>query len=159
LARSIVLTDDDGVSTEIQVDDETRAALLLFNERIDEARADERAAKRVAKAERGKDEAASRVRSLGKDSSATAEQKAEAESAYKVAVEDFKRISEDPHAKPEKAPPSTDSDVETSEEPASETAETPETAESPVAEALDPEPTEISADEEPVPAEATAESE
>ena len=152
----MVLTDDDGVSTEIQVDDETRAALLLFNERIDEARADERAAKRVAKAEREKDEAAGRVRSLGKDSSATAEQKAEAESAYKAAVEDFNRISEDPHAKPEKPPPSKDSDGESGEEAASET---------PVAEAIEPptetepEPTETSADEEPAPAEATAESE
>ena len=146
----MVLTDDDGVSTEIQVDDETRAALLLFNERIDEARADERAAKRVAKAEREKDEAASRVRNLGNDSSATAEQKAEAESAYKSAVEEFNRISEDPHAKPVKTPPSTDSDVETSEEPAAET---------PVREEVAPEPTETSADEEPAPAGAAAESE
>lgn len=156
MARSIVLTDDDGVSTEIQVDDETRAALLLFNERIDEARAEERAAKRVAKAERDKDEAAGRVRNLGNDSSATAEQKAEAESAYKVAVEEFNRISEDPHAKVKKSPPSTDSDVETSEEPASKAPEAPE---SPVVEVLEPEPTETSADEEPVPAEAAAESE
>jgi len=127
----MVLTDDDGVSTEIQVDDETRAALLLFNERIDEARAEERAAKRVAKAERDKDEAASRVRNLGNDSSATAEQKAEAEAAYKAAVEEFNRISENPDAKVEKPPPSKDSAVET-------------------------EPTETSADEEPVPAEAAA---
>lgn len=158
----MVLTDDDGVSTEIQVDDETRAALLLFNERIAEARADERAAKRVAKAEREKDEAAGRVRSLGNDSSATAEEKAEAESAYKAAVEDFNRITEDPHAEVKKPPPPKDPDVETGEAPASESAEapeTPETPESPVAEAPDPEPTEISADEEPAPAEATAESE
>jgi len=127
----MVLTDDDGVSTEIQVDNETRAALLLFNERIDEARAEERAAKRVAKAERQKDEAAGRVRKLGNDSSATAEQKAEAESAYKAAVEEFNRISENPDAETEKPPPSEDSAVET-------------------------EPTETSADEEPAMAEAVA---
>ena len=58
LARRANMTDDVGVSTEIQVDDETRAALLLFNERVEAKAANERGTKRVAKAERAKDEAA-----------------------------------------------------------------------------------------------------
>lgn len=111
------------VSTEIHVDDETRAALLLFNQRIEEARADERAAKRLAKAERAKTEAAAVVRELGNRSTATAEQKAEAEAAYKAAVDDFNRIAEDPHAEPDRV-------EATAGDPA-------------------PEPTEVSADEEP----------
>ena len=64
------MTDDDGVSTEIPVDDETRAALLLFNERLEETAAADRAAKRVAKAERAKDEAAARVRKMQDSGSA-----------------------------------------------------------------------------------------
>ncbi|NNC79785.1 MAG: hypothetical protein HKN94_06480 [Acidimicrobiales bacterium] len=82
--------------SEIPVDDETRAALLLFNQRLEESAAEARAAKRIAKAERAKDEAASRVRNVGNDSNATAEQKAEAETAYKAAVDEFQRIKENP---------------------------------------------------------------
>ena len=77
MARLGRMTDDDAVSSEIQVDDETRAALLLFNERLAETAAAERAAKRVAKAERAKDTAAARVRSVNEDLGSSAEAKAE----------------------------------------------------------------------------------
>lgn len=92
------MTDDVAVSTEIQVDDETRAALLLFNERVEAAAAQERGAKRVAKAERAKDEAAAVVRKVGENPNASAEEKAEAEAAYKVAVASFNTIKDDPLA-------------------------------------------------------------
>jgi len=127
------MTDDEGVS-EIPVDDETRAALLLFNQRLEESAAEERATKRVAKAERAKDEAATRVRNLGNDSSATAEQKAEAEAAYKDAVDEFQRIKENPQAKaPKKAKAAPAQDAAPAKEAASDD---------------EPAPTEVSADEE-----------
>jgi len=108
------MTDDVAVSTEIQVDDETRAALLLFNERVEATAAQERGAKRVAKAERAKDEAAAVVRKLRDNPDATAEQKAEAEAAYKEAAA----------AEPEPAETSAD------EEPAAEASAEPAAASS-----------------------------
>ena len=133
------MTDDVAVSTEIQVDDETRAALLLFNERVEATAQKERGQKRIAKAERAKSEAAKKVRKLNDDPDATAEQKAEAEAEYKAASDNFQVISANPFAndpKPKKAEPKPESGDEVAE------------------------PTEVSADEEPAPvAEAATESE
>jgi hypothetical protein len=131
------MTDDVPVSTEIQVDDETRAALLLFNERVEATAAEERAAKRIAKAERAKDEAAAAVRKTNDNANASAEEKAAAEASYKEAVDSLQAIKADPTVgldKPKaKAAPAA----------AEETA-----------------PAEVSADEESAPAsEASAESE
>ena len=86
------MTDDVGVSTEIQVDDETRAALLLFNERVEQSAAAERGKKKIAKAERIKDEAAKEVRRVTNDPDATAERKAEAEAKYKEASDAFQVV-------------------------------------------------------------------
>lgn len=127
------MTDDDAVSTEIQVDDETRAALLLFNERVEASAAAERAKKRIGKAERAKDEAAARVRKLNEDPDATAEQKAEAEAAYKEASDNFQVVQANPLAHEKKKP------APKAEEEKAEAA--PEAAEEPA-------PTEVSADEE-----------
>jgi len=91
------MTDDCGVSTEIQVDDETRAALLLFNERVEAAAAHERGVKRIAKAVRAKDEAAAVVRKVG---NASKETKEEAEAAYKDAVEQLRLIEANPNEPP-----------------------------------------------------------
>ena len=118
------MTDDVAVSTEIQVDDETRAALLLFNERVEASAAKARGAKRVAKAERAKDEAAAVVRKLGENPGASAEDKANAEAAYKEAVAEYNTIKENPLAGEKPRKPKVE------------------------AEATD-EPTEVSADEEP----------
>ncbi|MGI9607132.1 MAG: hypothetical protein ACR2P0_13425 [Acidimicrobiales bacterium] len=118
------------MSTEIPVDDETRAALLLFNERVEASASKERAAKRLAKAERAKDEAAARVRSLENDSSATAEAKAEAQELYKAALDNLQTVTENPDAAPAKPAKSEDA-------PADE----PSTG--------DAAPIEVSADEEP----------
>ena len=118
LARTPSMTDDCGVTTEIQLDDETRAALLLFNERLEQTAAEERVAKRIAKAERAKDEAAGLVRKLGSDNSATAEQKSEAEAAYKAAVEDLARVKENPDPPPEAVDEPEPTEMSADEEPA-----------------------------------------
>ncbi len=133
LARSATMTDDVAVSTEIQVDDETRAALLLFNERVEADAANERGRKRIAKAERAKTEAAKKVRQVNDDPDATAEQKAEAEAEYKAAQDHYLVVEANPLAaeqKPIKA-----------KEPAPPPAEEPAPAE-------EPPPAEVSADEE-----------
>ena len=132
------MTDDVGVSTEIQVDDETRAALLLFNERVEAAAAKERGAKRLAKAERAKDEAAATVRKLGDNADASAEEKAAAEAAYKEAVASYNMIKDDPLAgdKPRKAeapadeaPTETSADEEQAPDTVAESATAPATEE------------------------------
>ena len=132
------MTDDVAVSTEIQVDDETRAALLLFNERVEASAAEERGKKKIAKAERAKDEAAKEVRRVTNSDSASAEDKAEAEAKYKEASDHYQVVLANPLAddKPKK--------------PAKE----------PAAAAAEPALTEVSADEEaPAPEEASPESE
>ena len=165
------MTDDGAVSTEIQVDDETRAALLLFNERVEASAAEERAAKRVAKAERAKDEAAAVVRKLADNPNASAEDKAEAETAYKAAVDNFQAIKADPMAgmdQPKKAAPAEDAspdEASAAEEPAPAPAEDASPDEASAAEepapapAEDASPDEASAVEEPAPAEVSADEE
>jgi hypothetical protein len=73
------------------VDDETAAALKLFNSRLAKQADDERAAKRVERATRAKDAAAARVRELESDTKATAEQRSEAAAEYHGAVEALDR--------------------------------------------------------------------
>ena len=144
------------VTTEIPLDNETRTALLLFNERLDARALQQRGKKRLAKAERAKDAAAGAVRNLNNDPDATAEQKAEAEAAYKAAVDEFQVIQADPTAgldKPKsksKAPADDTSEDDAPAEP--DEAEAP--AESAEADASDAEPAlaEVSADEEEAPA-------
>ena len=144
LARQPKMTDDVVVSTEIQVDDETRAALLLFNERVEATAANERGAKRVAKAERAKDEAAAVVRKLA-ETDASAEAKAEAETAYKEAVASYNTLKDDPLAgeeprKPKAAEPEAaaePAEVEAAAEPA-ETSSDEETSAAPAAPAEEP---------------------
>ncbi len=150
------MTDDVGVSTEIQVDDETRAALLLFNERVEASAAKERGRKRVAKAERAKAEAAKVVRRVNDDPDATAEQKAEAEAAYKAASDNFQVVQANPLAsekRPAKAKPVAEEAEATPQEdteatPQEDTEATPqeEAEATPQEEAAAP--TEVSADEE-----------
>ena len=119
------------------LDDETSAALTLFNEYVDADRERPRREKRIKKAERAKDEAAARVKKLSGGGSA--EEKAEAEAAYREASEAWKKIrdGEEPaepeptEAKAEEAP-ADDAAAET-EAPAAEAtaeeapAEAPET--------------------------------
>lgn len=142
------MTDDVAVSTDIKVDDETRAALLLFNERVEANAAAERGKKKLAKAERAKDEAAKAVRRVNGDPDATPEQKAEAEAKYKEASDHFQVVQANPLAgeKPKKPAAAEE------QAPVEDTASAEETAAA--------EPTEVSADEEAAPTtEASAESE
>jgi len=107
------------------LDDETSAALTLFNEYVDADRERTRREKRIKKAERAKDEAAARVKKLSNGGSA--EERAEAEAAYREASEAWKRIRDGVEPEPE-----TGSDAETDppEESASEAAPDEATAES-----------------------------
>ena len=153
------------MSTEIPLDNDTRAALLLFNERLEETAALKRGQKRVAKAERAKESAAALVRKLGDNPNASAEEKAEAETAYKAAVENYNVIKADPDAEVDspKPPAAEDSDAgeaeaepEAAESEAAESeaeANEPEAPEPEAKEADDPPPSEVSADEEPPKAE------
>lgn len=75
----------------IELDVETRNALILFNARIEAQEAVERDKRRVDKAARAKDDAAARVRQLDDDSKATAEAKAEAQAAYMAALDAWNR--------------------------------------------------------------------
>ena len=159
------------VTTEIPLDNETRTALLLFNERLDARALMQRGKKRVAKAERAREAAAADVRKLNGNPNATAEEKAEAEATYKAAVDEYNVIAADPTAgldkpKPKKA--KGDSEEASSDEAAASESEAPEAeateadteepapeaeateAEAPEAEATEAEATEAPA-EEPAP--------
>ena len=125
--------------TATALDDETSAALTLFNEYVDANRERTRREKRIKKAERAKDDAAALVKKLA--SGGSAERKAEAEAAYREASEAWKRIrdGQEPEAKAEP-----EAEVETPEPetagPDGETDRTDDDAEdaagdSPVAEA------------------------
>ncbi len=140
------MRNDDSVSTEIQVDDETRAALLLFNERVEATAAAERGKKKIAKAERAKAEAAKEVRRVNDNPDATAEQKAEAEAAYKAASDHFQVVQANPLAGEQRPKPKAE------EPPAADTADDSGTADGSEASADAPaqgdELAEASADEE-----------
>ena len=82
------------------LDDETTAALTLFNEYVDADRERTRREKRVKKAERAKDEAAAAVRKANE--SGSAEDKAAAEAAYREAQDAFKKIRDG--EEPDEAP-------------------------------------------------------
>ena len=124
------MTDDVCVTTEIPLDNETRTALLLFNERLDARTLAQRGKKRIAKAERAKEAAATNVRKLGENPNASAEEKAEAEAAYKAAVDEYNVIVANPTAgldKPKakaatKDEATTEGDASESDEPAAEPA-------------------------------------
>ena len=98
------------VTTEIPLDNETRTALLLFNERLDARALQERGKKQVAKAERAKEAAAGEVRKLNNNPDATAEQKSEAEAAYKAAADEFNVIQANPTAGLDKPKPKASND-------------------------------------------------
>ena len=108
----------------IQLDDETRNALILFNARLVAQDELEREKRRVDKAAKAKDEAAAKVRQLENDPSATAEQRSAAQAGYLTALDALNRAK--------------------SGEPAPAEAATDE------AEATDDETTDATADAEPV---------
>jgi hypothetical protein len=75
----------------IQLDDETRNALILFNARLVAQDELEREKRRVDKAAKAKDEAAAKVRQLENDPSATAEQRSAAQAGYLASLDALNR--------------------------------------------------------------------
>lgn len=81
------------------LDDETRAALALFNQHLAAEEEAEKATRAVRRAEQHKDEAAARLRNL-KQADAPAAEVAEAEAAYRAALARLQTIRDggDPDA-------------------------------------------------------------
>lgn len=84
-------SDSAPITGTIDVDDETAKALALFNQRLAAQAEAERAQKRIDRAARAKDAAAARVRALENDPKATLEQRNEAATAYRAALEAWER--------------------------------------------------------------------
>jgi hypothetical protein len=89
------------------VDDETAAALTLFNEYLNADREREQRERRVKKAERAKDDAAALVRELER-SDKPAAVKAEAEAAYRKAADVWKLLRDGKEPEPEPEPEATE---------------------------------------------------
>ena len=77
----------------VQLDDDTRNALILFNARLVAQEELEREKRRVDKATKAKDEAAATVRRLESDPKATSEQKSEAQAAYLASLDALNRAN------------------------------------------------------------------
>ena len=75
----------------VQLDDDTRNALILFNARLVAQDELEREKRRVDKAAKAKDEAAAKVRQLENDPSATSDLKSEAQAAYLASLDALNR--------------------------------------------------------------------
>ena len=93
----------------VQLDDETRNALILFNARLVAQDELDREKRRVDKAAKAKDEAAAKVRQLESNPKATAEEKSEAQAAYLASLDALNRAKAgEPAAGPEAADTETD---------------------------------------------------
>ncbi|HIM84734.1 MAG TPA: hypothetical protein EYM59_03095, partial [Acidimicrobiia bacterium] len=108
----------------VQIDDDTKQALLLFNRRAAAAEAEALAAKRLVKATKAKDDAAEALK-VARDSGGGAEVVAEAEAEWRQAVEAWQRLrdGEDPEAEAE---PEVESEPEAEPEVESEPEAEPE---------------------------------
>ncbi|MEO8692870.1 MAG: hypothetical protein ABI658_05095 [Acidimicrobiales bacterium] len=141
----------------VQLDDETRNALILFNARLVAQDELEREKRRVDKAAKAKDDAAAKVRELEANPKATAPQKSEAQAAYLASLDALNRAKAGEPAAADT--PAADDDTAESAEPETEAAATamPEAAEPEAAEpeAAEPEAAEPEA-AEPETAEAAA---
>ncbi len=125
-----------------KLDDDTTAALTLFNEYVAADRVRTRHNREIAKAEKAKDQAAAAVRKL-EQGEASGEEKATVEAAYRDAVAALKRVRDGESAEAE---------PETAEAPKEDHA--PEEAEASEAPKEDPAP-EASEGDEIEPAEAS----
>ena len=94
----------------IQLDDETRNALILFNARLVAQDELEREKRRVDKAAKAKDEAAAKVRQVENDPSATAEQRAEAQAGYLASLDALNRAKSGEPAAVDDAPADSEDD-------------------------------------------------
>ena len=144
----------------VQLDDETRNALILFNARLVAQEESEREKRRVEKAAKAKDDAAAKVRELENNPKATAEQKAEAQAAYLASLDALNRAKAgEPIAEDTSAPDDDGETAETDDEQTetddeqTETADAAPEVEAIEAEAAADEPAEPTSDE---PAEPTS---
>ncbi|GJM38271.1 MAG: hypothetical protein DHS20C19_16380 [Acidimicrobiales bacterium] len=103
-----------------KLDDETTAALTLYNEYVEADRERTQREKRVKKAERAKDEAAAVVKKVSERGSA--EEKAEAETAYREATDKWKKLrdGEEPEETPAPVPEAAAEEAPAEEAPAEE---------------------------------------
>ncbi len=105
--------------SQIAVDEETTKALFLFNKYIDDAAEKAKGERAVAKAERAKEEAAALVRKLNGNPNASAEEKSDADAAYRAAVDELAARQADPFGESTAAPTEEASTEEASTEEAS----------------------------------------
>lgn len=92
------------------LDEETSAALTLFNEYVAADRERTRREKQVKKAERAKDEAAARVKTLS-ERGGSPEEKQEAEAAYREASERWRHLRDGGTVDESRAETSADDDA------------------------------------------------
>ncbi len=120
------------------LDDETTAALTLFNEYVAADRERTQREKRLQKAERAKDDAAALVKKLTK--SGSSKERTEAEAAYLAAAEKWKalRDGKEPPADPQdESKPGTEPEPEAEADAETEAKDKPETEPETEAEAKD----------------------
>ena len=79
------------MATKIRLDDETAAVLARFNEGLERTKEQDRRVKTVAKAERFKDEAAKKVKSL-ESGDGSGENRSEAQEQYRIAAEQWQTM-------------------------------------------------------------------
>jgi len=131
----------------VQLDDETRNALILFNARLVAQEESEREKRRVEKAAKAKDDAAAKVRELENNPKATAEQKAEAQAAYLASLDALNRAKAGEPIAEDTSGPDDDGETAETDDEQTETAEAE--PEAPVDESVeaDTEAPEAAADE------------
>jgi hypothetical protein len=112
------------MATKITLDDETAAVLARFNDGLERTKEHDRRVKVVAKAERAKDEAAKKVKSL-EGGDASSEDRAEAQELYRTAAEQWQTMKsrldagEDPTPPPDETnEPDTADDADSDAAPA-----------------------------------------
>lgn len=96
----------------VVLDDETAAALTLFNTYVTADRERQQHERRLKKAEKAKNDAAAEVRRLERSRGST-EASAAAEAAYRDATEAWKRLRDGADPRDARREPTTDTETET----------------------------------------------
>ena len=104
------------------LDDETAAALTLFNTYLVAHREQQAHERALKKAEKAKDEAAAAVRELN-DKKASASETAAAEAAYREAADALRRLRDGDQAAPQDASDEAEDEADDGEAPAADTEE------------------------------------
>ena len=107
----------------VQLDDETRNALILFNARLVAQEESEREKRRVEKASKAKDDAAAKVRDLENTPTATTEQKSEAPAADLASLDALNRAKAGEPIAEDTSGPDDDRETAETDDEQTETAE------------------------------------